>query len=593
MLTSAGRSGSKAGPKIAAGYGVLDLDEKSQILKSVISAGLRWSDQLLTWKPENFDNLTEIIIPVSKVWKPDILCEEDIANEPYSPRIPYVTVTHEGEISHHEPVQYETTCSVNIAYFPFDKQVCTISMVSWSLSSAKLDLVSRRNAEEMMTYTKDYFLASGEWILDQIIVKKRSVDYSQLEQDVIKNYIEEYEHHSNEPINISTSHIRQLFINPKLKIKDIAPDRVTNHHWTDIKYTYTFRRNSSLHLQSMLFPAILLTTISLLGFYLPPDSGERIGLQITILLTFMVFLLTVSNMFPASTGPFLGIYYVICMVLLGLNIAMTILVLYLYFIVAPFSICHEEGRDSICLREIPNWIKIFLVLIGEYKSLKNFSLSDTTEKKHGAKNINSARFSLLQKLKKPFQARGKGDINGRNAVVNFDKSATDPVIIKTIILSEKNNEKLKNRLNGDENYHGICLRKLTNNASTCENNSTCTCNVTSKRKIKRTSPHKRNLENSKEHRKEQDKVDDDNTASLSFKKELKRLIVCIESISDYLQNHQRHITTAAKDKAVEDKWKEIVRNVDHGCLRLYFFLLIASNLSILLTAFITANMSQQ
>jgi len=40
--------------------------------------------------------------------------------------------------------------------------------------------------------------------------------------------------------------------------------------------------------QSMLFPALLLTTISLLGFYLPPDTGERIGLQITIMLTFMV-----------------------------------------------------------------------------------------------------------------------------------------------------------------------------------------------------------------------------------------------------------------------------------------------------------------
>lgn len=52
--------------------------------------------------------------------------------------------------------------------------------------------------------------------------------------------------------------------------------------------------------------SILLTTIALLGFYLPPDSGERVGLQITILLTFMVFLLTVCEMFPASTGPYLG-----------------------------------------------------------------------------------------------------------------------------------------------------------------------------------------------------------------------------------------------------------------------------------------------
>ena len=82
----------------------------------------------------------------------------------------------------------------------------------------------------------------------------------------------------------------------------------------------------------MLFPAILLTTISLIGFYLPPDSGERIGLQITILLTFMVFILTVGDMFPASTGPFLGLYFVLCMALLGLNIIMTVLVLYIHYI---------------------------------------------------------------------------------------------------------------------------------------------------------------------------------------------------------------------------------------------------------------------
>jgi len=93
---------------------------------------------------------------------------------------------------------------------------------------------------------------------------------------------------------------------------------------------------------------MLLTAISILGFYLPPESGERIGLQITILLTFMVFkriglqitilltfmvfILTVGDMFPASTGPYLGVYFVLCMALLGLNIIMTVLVLHLHHI---------------------------------------------------------------------------------------------------------------------------------------------------------------------------------------------------------------------------------------------------------------------
>jgi len=53
-------------------------------------------------------------------------------------------------------------------------------------------------------------------------------------------------------------------------------------------FSIAVRRNSSLYMQSMVFPSVILTTIALLGFYLPPESGERIGLQITILLTFMV-----------------------------------------------------------------------------------------------------------------------------------------------------------------------------------------------------------------------------------------------------------------------------------------------------------------
>ena len=102
--------------------------------------------------------------------------------------------------------------------------------------------------------------------------------------------------------------------------------------------------------QSMLFPAVLLTTISLLGFYLPPDSGERIGLQITILLTFMVFILTVGDMFPASTGPYLGVYFVLCMALLGLNIVMTVLVLYLHYMQTDLVIKTDQNTVRVCSR---------------------------------------------------------------------------------------------------------------------------------------------------------------------------------------------------------------------------------------------------
>ena len=53
----------------------------------------------------------------------------------------------------------------------------------------------------------------------------------------------------------------------------------------------------------MLIPSILMAFVSVLVFLLPPESGERIGLSITVLLSYTVFLLTVSEVTPrGGTG---------------------------------------------------------------------------------------------------------------------------------------------------------------------------------------------------------------------------------------------------------------------------------------------------
>jgi len=48
---------------------------------------------------------------------------EEIGVRDYSPRLPYVKVSSNGTVTFFEPTSYETTCSVDIAHFPFDFQV--------------------------------------------------------------------------------------------------------------------------------------------------------------------------------------------------------------------------------------------------------------------------------------------------------------------------------------------------------------------------------------------------------------------------------------------------------------------------------------
>lgn len=62
------------------------------------------------------------------------------------------------------------------------------------------------------------------------------------------------------------------------------------------------------HLFSFLISFVALT---LLSFFLPPDSGERITLVITNLLAMTVFMLIVAEIMPATSEviPLISIYY--------------------------------------------------------------------------------------------------------------------------------------------------------------------------------------------------------------------------------------------------------------------------------------------
>ena len=68
------------------------------------------------------------------------------------------------------------------------------------------------------------------------------------------------------------------------------------------------RRRTLYYLFNIIFPCLWLTVLSLLGFWLPPDSGEKITLGITVLLAFSVFMLLIAENMPATSEfvPLIG-----------------------------------------------------------------------------------------------------------------------------------------------------------------------------------------------------------------------------------------------------------------------------------------------
>jgi len=57
---------------------------------------------------------------------PDIVIHEEIGTHSYTPRLSHVQVTHDGNVTYKEPATYETSCSIDTAFFPFDSQVLKV-----------------------------------------------------------------------------------------------------------------------------------------------------------------------------------------------------------------------------------------------------------------------------------------------------------------------------------------------------------------------------------------------------------------------------------------------------------------------------------
>uniref|UniRef100_A0A8C3FUR6 Neurotransmitter-gated ion-channel transmembrane domain-containing protein n=3 Tax=Emydidae TaxID=8476 RepID=A0A8C3FUR6_CHRPI len=86
--------------------------------------------------------------------------------------------------------------------------------------------------------------------------------------------------------------------------------------------------------------------MDIVGFYLPPDSGERVSFKITLLLGYSVFLIIVSDTLPATAigTPLIGVYFVVCMALLVISLTETILIV---------RLVHKQDLQP----HVPDWVK--------------------------------------------------------------------------------------------------------------------------------------------------------------------------------------------------------------------------------------------
>ena len=96
-------------------------------------------------------------------------------------------------------------------------------------------------------------------------------------------------------------------------------------HETFKDYNLYLTRKSKFYSQNLLVPCVLISMLAPFTFLLPADSGEKISLGVTILLSLTVFQLIVAEQMPPSEDiPIIGEFYLYTMALVSTSILVTI-----------------------------------------------------------------------------------------------------------------------------------------------------------------------------------------------------------------------------------------------------------------------------
>lgn len=103
--------------------------------------------------------------------------------------------------------------------------------------------------------------------------------------------------------------------------------------YPDVTFDITIRRKTLFYTINLIIPCVAISFLTVLVFYLPSDSGEKISLCISILLSLTVFFLLLSDLIPPTSlvVPLIGKYLLFTMILVTLSIVITVLVLNVHY----------------------------------------------------------------------------------------------------------------------------------------------------------------------------------------------------------------------------------------------------------------------
>ena len=250
-------------------YAILKFDEAKGLFSWYGTFEIEWMDDFIKWNTSVTHDLLTINLPANRVWIPKIIIKNS-ANKrtffSFDNDFDYMTTIVNYKYNGSADLEIggiiETTCEVNMLYYPADRQVCSL----------------------------------------QIYVQSEGIRFVEKSgYSVFPSSIEWFEQNSEWEIWNMTSII---------------------YNSGFLQFDVYIKRKPLFLCITLVLPIILVSIVNLFVFTLPIGSGERTSFSVTLFLTFVIVAMTVADSLPH--GNQMSIFSIILVIRLVVSSLTTI-----------------------------------------------------------------------------------------------------------------------------------------------------------------------------------------------------------------------------------------------------------------------------
>lgn len=159
-----------------------------------------------------------------------------------------VIVSSDGTVNFNFPVITESQCQINVREFPMDTQICNLTFGSWTYNGLQLDMLTKNSHGEL-----SHTVTNVEWSILQFTATRLEEIYS------------------------------------------CCPEP-----YPTVVFSLEIRRKPLFYLINLVFPSALLTIMSILTFWIPMESGEKVSFPMSLMLALAIFQVMVTDHVPPS-----------------------------------------------------------------------------------------------------------------------------------------------------------------------------------------------------------------------------------------------------------------------------------------------------